>query len=351
KTKDGKFLHLGAMTGGMLVVGDAVSAQVDTTQRAAISRAHSATHLLQKALRNTLGGHVEQAGSLVMPDTLRFDFTHFSQMSESEINAVENEVNDVIMRGLAMNTETMPIEEAKKKGAMALFGEKYGDTVRVVRAGDYSMELCGGTHLDNTAKVGLFKITSEGSVAAGVRRIEAVCGRAVLELINNKSRTITHLAEIMKTSEHELESKTLQAVAEIKTLKGELSAMQQSAATGDARAMLERAEEIAGSKVIAASLGDVDTAVLRSVCDQLKGMSDDVVAVLAGVSDDKITFAACCGKAAIARGVRAGDLVRTVSAATGGKGGGRPDSAMAGGNDVSKLHDALALVADFVKNK
>lgn len=348
KTKDGKFLHIGSVTHGSVAVSDKVCAKIDIDRRRAIMRAHSATHLLQKALRNLLGSHVEQAGSYVTPDTLRFDFTHFSALTADEISAVEREVNEVMMQGLSIETKVMPIEEAKKIGAMALFGEKYGDTVRVVKMGDYSIEFCGGTHMDNTAKAGLLKIVSESSVAAGVRRIEAICGNVVLDKISEANRLTYELADIMKTSPHELVNKSVQAMTELKNLKNEIAALKERLAASDAQALLNSAKEYQGLHIVTATFKDVAGDTLRTIGDQLKSADENVVVVLASVNDGKIVFVSCCGKQAVARGIKAGNLVREVAKVTGGNGGGKPDSAMAGGNDVLKLDNALAIVDDFV---
>ncbi len=348
KTKDGKFLHTGVMECGSFEVGNTVDVKIDTKRRCAIMRAHSATHLLQKALRNHLGGHVEQAGSYVTPDTVRFDFTHFSALTADEIAAVETEVNAQILAGLTIDTREMPIEDAKKLGAMALFGEKYGDVVRVVKMGDYSIELCGGTHMDNTAKAGLFKITTETSVAAGVRRVEAICGSAVLDKINATNATLLEVSEVLKTAPHEVVSKATQTANEVKALKAELAALKDKMAAFDAQDMANDAVEVNGLKVIAVKKDGASGDTLRTIGDSLRGMSDDIVALLAGVTDGKIVFVASCGKNAVAKGIKAGNLVREVATICGGKGGGKPDSAMAGGSDVSKLDEALAFVQGFV---
>ena len=348
KTKDGKFLHSGVMECGTLDVGATVETQIDEARRTAIMRAHSVTHLLQKALRNHLGAHVEQAGSYVTPDNARFDFTHFSALTADEIAAVEAEVNAQILAGLEIDTREMPIEDAKKLGAMALFGEKYGDVVRVVKMGDYSIELCGGTHMDNTAKAGLFKITAETSVAAGVRRVEAICGSAVLDKINSTDATLLEVADVLKTAPHEVVAKATQTANEVKALKAELSALKDKMAAFDAQDMVNDAVDVNGLKVIAVKKDGASGDSLRTIGDSLRGMNDDIVALLAGVTDGKIVFVASCGKNAVAKGVKAGNLVREVATICGGKGGGKPDSAMAGGSDVSKLDEALNFVKNFV---
>ncbi len=351
KTKDGKFLHSGILEGGSLAVGDAVTTKVCATRRAAITRAHSSTHLLQKALRTHLGAHVEQAGSYVTPDTIRFDFTHFSALTADEIARVEAEVNAAIMQGYVIENKEMPIDEAKKLGAMALFGEKYGDVVRVVKMGDYSIELCGGTHLDNTAKAGLFKITAETSVAAGVRRVEAICGSAVLDKMNETNNTLLELSEILKTAPNELVAKANQTANELKNLKAEISALREKIALGDAQSLVNSAVDCNGIKVVTAKLDGTAGDTLRTIGDQLRSMDENIVAVLAGVTDGKIVFVTSCGKAAVAKGIKAGDIVREVATICGGKGGGKPDSAMAGGSDASKLPEAFERAIALVSEK
>ncbi len=348
KTRDGKFLHVGKVKSGSVSIGDVVTAKIDLERRQAIMRAHSVTHLLQKALRETLGTHVEQAGSLVGPDSVRFDFTHFAALTAEELSAVEASVNAHMLAGLPIVVESMSIDDAKKLGAMALFGEKYGNVVRVVQMGDYSVELCGGTHLDNTAKAGLFKITSESSVAAGVRRIEAICGTVVLEKIEEHNRMVAQLAELLKTSPKELANKAAQTANEVKTLRQEIAKLQDKLASGNAQDLLKDAKDVAGLHVITAKFENVKADALRTISDQLRDADASVVAVLASVTDGKIVFVTGCGKDAVARGIQAGKLVREVAQVAGGNGGGKPDSAMAGGNDVSKLADALAIAEGFV---
>ncbi|MBE6911869.1 MAG: alanine--tRNA ligase [Ruminococcaceae bacterium] len=351
KTKDGKFLHIGEVVEGTINCGDEVKCEVCKCRRDAIARAHSATHLLQKALRNTLGTHVEQAGSLVGPDTVRFDFAHFSPMTAEEIAKVEAEVNANILAGLSVVVREMPIDEAKKLGAMALFGEKYGDTVRVVTMGDYSLELCGGTHLDNTAKAGIFKITSESSVAAGVRRIEAICGSAVLAKIAELEGTIASVAEALKSAPKEVVIKANNQTEEIKALKAELSAMSSKMARLDAAEYIAESVELGGVKFVAKVVKNSDGNGLRAICDEIRGLDANVAAVLATVNGEKIVFTATCGKDVVARGIKAGDMVREAAKTAGGNGGGKPDFAMAGGNDVSKLDEALLAARTFLASK
>ena len=351
KNKGGKFLHSGVVTEGVLKVGDTVTASIDTERRKAIRRAHSATHLLDAALKKVLGDHVHQAGSLVEPDRLRFDFTHFEAITPEQLTEIDHMVNDAILEGYPVVTEILPIDEAKKKGAVAVFGEKYGDTVRVVEMGDFSMELCGGTHLDNTAKVGTFRIKSEGSIASGVRRIEATVGKLSLEVMNRNQELLFRAAQVFKTTPGELAAKAEQQAAELKSTRQALEKFKAEASLGEARQFLMAAKDVGGLKVLTVHRDGMDANALRQMGDFLRDKESGVVAVLSSVNGGKITFLAVCGKDAVARGVKAGDLVKAVCAVCGGKGGGKPDSAMGGGSDLLKLDDALAVVADFVAEK
>ena len=352
KNKGGKYMHYGKLTEGSLKVGDVVTTAVDPVRRAAIMRAHTATHLLDKALRTVLGDHVHQAGSLVEPDRLRFDFTHFSALTAEELAQVSAMVNEAVLEGYDVVTEELPIEQAKKKGAIALFGEKYGDVVRVVDMGEgYSVEFCGGTHLSNTAKVGLFHIGSEFSVASGVRRIEATTGKLSLEVMNRNQELLFQAAEAMKAKPGELREKAAAAMAEIKRLHQTIEKFEAEASLGQAQQFLTAAKEVGGLRVLTAQRPGLDGNALRQMGDFLRDKEPKVVAVLASTNEDKITFLAVCGKEAVAQGVKAGDLVKSVCAICGGKGGGKPDSAMGGGKDMLKLDDALASVDDFVAVK
>ena len=353
KNKGGKFLHTGLLRSGGLAVGDHVTASVDTERRRAVMRAHSATHLLDAALQKVLGDHVHQAGSLVEPDRLRFDFTHFSPITARELDQVSRLVNDEILAGCAVTTQVLPIEEAQKLGATAIFGEKYGKTVRVVSMGEagespVSMEFCGGTHLDNTAKIGPFHIKSESSVASGVRRIEATVGRESLRAMNRNQEILFHAAEILKSTPTELEERAESTMAELRELRSTLEKFKTKASLGQAEQFLTAYKEVAGLKVVTRTLRDVDPNTLRQMGDFLRDKQPAGVAVLAVPGTEKITFLAVCGSEAVKRGVRAGDLVRQVSGIAGGSGGGKPDSAMGGGKDLLKLDDALASVDDFV---
>ena len=351
KNKGGKFMHYGKVLSGQFRVGDTVTASIDVDRRKAIMRAHSATHLLDAALKKVLGDHVHQAGSLVEPDRLRFDFTHFEAITPEQLSEIDRLVNDAILEGYPVVTEVLPIEEAKKKGAVAMFGEKYGDVVRVVEMGDFSMEFCGGTHLDNTAKAGPFRIKSEASIASGVRRIEATVGKLTLETVNRNQRVLFHAAQMMKTNPGELENKIDQQLNEMKEMRHALEKFKAEASLGEARQFLMSAKEVGGLKVVTSNKNGLDANALRQMGDFLRDKEPNVVAVLSSVNGEKITFLAVCGPEAVKKGIKAGDLVKNVCAICGGKGGGKPDSAMGGGSDLLKLDDALASVDDFVAAK
>ncbi len=352
KNKGGKYMHYGKMTEGSLKVDDVVRAHIDTQRRQAIARAHSATHLLDAALRSVLGDHVHQAGSLVEPDRVRFDFTHFNAMTPGELGRVSAIVNDMVLEGSDVNVEELPIEQAKQRGAIALFGEKYGDTVRVVSMGnDFSVEFCGGTHLDNTAKAGVFHITSEFSVASGVRRIEATTGRVSLDTMNRNQELIFQAAAALKAKPGELREKAEAAMAEMKVLRQRIDKLLAKEAAGETDRILFGAHEVGGLKVITATVPEADAARLRQMGDILKDREPNVVAVLAAVSGEKITFLCVCGKEAVKLGVKAGDIIKQVSAIAGGSGGGKPDSAMGGGKDPLMVDNALAMVDNVVSMK
>jgi len=351
KNKGGKFMHYGRLAQGVLHVGDTVHAAIDMERRKAIQRAHSTTHLLDAALKKVLGDHVHQAGSLVEPDRLRFDFTHLEAISPEELRQVEELVNDAILEGYPVVTEVLPIEEAKKKGAVAMFGEKYGETVRVVEMSDFSVEFCGGTHVDNTAKAGPFRIKSESSVASGVRRIEATCGKLSLKAMESSQGVLSRAAQFLKTAPSGLLERMEQQANEMKQLRQAVEKFKAEASLGEARQFLASAKTVKDLHVLATTRNGVDTAELRTMGDFLRDKDPKAVAVIASINGEKITFLAVCGKEAVARGIKAGDLVRHVSAICGGKGGGKPDSAMGGGSDPLKVDDALASVDDFVSEK
>ncbi|MDR1589031.1 MAG: alanine--tRNA ligase [Oscillospiraceae bacterium] len=362
KSKGGKYLHYGRLVSGAYAVGEPVAASISTPRRRAIERSHSATHLLHSALRLVLGEHAHQAGSLVEPDRLRFDFTHAEALTGDELARVEDIVNAAILAGSPVTAREMPIDEAKKLGAAALFGEKYGNIVRVVTmdgeaAGlvspePVSIELCGGTHLDNTAKIGAFHITAEFSVASGVRRIEAVTGRETLDALRRAETRLMALADVMKLENAgEIEQRVSGLMRELRELRREAEAYAAKAAGGEAAGFLAGARRVGDLLSVTAALPAASPERLRQIGDVLRERSDDVVAVLASNDGDKLSFLAVCGKNAVARGIKAGELVKEVTKVCGGSGGGKPDSAMGGGRDVSKLDDALAIVDDFILGK
>ena len=352
KTPDGVVLHIARfISGDSIALGDKVHAQIDVEKREATRRNHTAAHLLQAALRKHLGSHVEQAGQLVNNEEMRFDFTHFSALSGDELKAIEREVNEVILKGIPVETREMPIEEAKKLGAMALFGEKYGDVVRVVSAGDFSVELCGGTHADNTAKLGLFKIVSESSVAAGIRRITAVTGFGVLKHIENDERIMQSAAAAMKLGNvAELDKRAATLSAEVKAKDRELAELRSEISALKAGSLMDSARQVGGVRLITAEVEVSNPGELRSMCDTARDNGADIVAVFAGVNKEKgtLNFACACGADAIKLGAHAGNIVRETAKIAGGSGGGKPDSAMAGAKDASKADEALAAVDSIV---
>ncbi|MGN1121426.1 MAG: alanine--tRNA ligase, partial [Eubacteriales bacterium] len=344
KKTDGVYIHICRMVSGTLKKGDTVKAEITEARRIAIMRNHSAAHLLQAALRAVLGTHVEQAGSYVDEHHVRFDFTHFAALTDSELRAVESLVNAHILVGEPVSTTLTDIESAKKMGAMALFGEKYGDIVRVVKMGEFSTELCGGTHIDNTAKLGLFKIVAESSVAAGVRRIVGTTGTGVLALIGEKDALIQKTAAVLKVANaDDLAARAEQLQGELRQTKRELEAAGEQLNAAKASSLAGSAETVGAVRLICAKV-DMKPDAMRALTDKFKAEQPDVVAVLAAVADGKITFAVSCGKDAVAAGANAGKIVKAISTHCGGGGGGRPDSASAGGKDPSKLDEALAMV-------
>ncbi len=352
KNKGGKYMHYGKLTQGVLKLGDEVEAKIDQDRRQAIMRAHTATHLLDKALRTVLGDHVHQAGSLVEPDRLRFDFTHFSAMTPEEVAEVGRIVNEAILSGYDVRTDVLPIEEARKRGAIALFGEKYGDTVRVVDMGEgYSVEFCGGTHLTNTAMAGSFRIKSEFSVASGVRRIEATTGRETLRFYEEVQQRVMQAAAVLKAKPGELREKAEAVMGEIKTLHQLVERFKAKEAAGETERIMFGAHEVGGLKVLTATIPEADGARLRQMGDLVREKDPSVVAVLACVNEGKISFLCACGKEAVAKGIKAGDIIKQVSAIAGGSGGGKPDTAMGGGKDVLMLDNALAMVDNVVAMK
>lgn len=349
KNADGIYLHAGSVSKGIISVGDKVNASLNEKRREAIMKNHTAAHLLQAALRQVLGNHVEQAGQLVNEHEVRFDFTHFNPMTSDEIKQVEFLVNDFIMKAVPVDMKEMPIEEAKKLGAMMLFGEKYGDIVRVVKAGDFSLEFCGGTHVANSGQIGLFKIVTESSVAAGVRRIQAVTGFGLLKYLNSGENVVKAVSSILKTGESEIQHRITAVVNElhekdkiIQKLNVELSKLKSADA-------FSKPVKIGDIELYVGRVDGTTPDALRKMGDELKEKSGNTVGIIAGVLGDKASIVAVSAKDAVAMGVKAGDLVREVAKLAGGGGGGRPDSAMAGAKDITKLDDALSKVADIVK--
>ncbi len=354
KNHNGIFLHQAKVKAGMISCGEHVSIQVDSVRRRSIMRNHTAAHLLQAALRSVLGTHVEQAGQLVNGAHVRFDFTHFSALTPEEITKVENLVNQKILFSIPVVTREMPIEEAKKLGAMALFGEKYGDVVRVVSVGDFSIEFCGGTHVDNTAKLGLFKIISESSVASGVRRIEAVTGIGMINLVKEMQKTIQEASSALKLgNSNDLVHRCNQLTADLKEKDRVIEQLRAKLAAGQVNQLFAQAKTVQGVRVLASSFPGTTPDALRSMCDKVREQAPDCVAVLAAVNGEKVTFAATAGKEAQAKGAHAGNLVRAVAKIAGGNGGGKPDMAMAGGKDPSMVEKALeaveTIISDMVK--
>jgi len=350
KDASGVYMHMCVVSTGTIAVGDTVSATIDVDRRKNIMRNHTAAHLLQAALREVLGTHVQQAGQLVDEDVVRFDFTHFSAMTPEEMLAVEKRVNEVILEGIPVSCTEMSIDEAKKKGAMALFGEKYGDIVRVVEAGDFSKEFCGGTHVDNTAKVGMFKIKQEGSVAAGVRRIEAVTGHNFLMYLNNAIMMIGQTAHLLHINNpFELVEGAQRLMEKFKENEKELEHLREEMAKDQTGSILENSERVGDTKIVTAMYNGADTDALRKMCEYIYESVDDAVAVLASTKGGKLVFSCVCTKKAIEKGLKAGNIVREVAKIAGGNGGGKPHIAMAGGKDLTKADEALYALKGIVE--
>ena len=345
KSHNGVILHKGTMQSGSFSVGEAVEATVDTDRRGSIMRNHTAAHLLQAALRQVLGDHVEQRGQSVDDRMVRFDFTHFSGMTKEELQQTELLVNQKILAALTVTMTEMPIEDAKKMGAMALFGEKYGDTVRVVQADGFSTELCGGTHVDNTARLGLFKIMSESSIASGVRRIEGVTGAGVLQYMENNQALLEGAAEAMKLNgTGDLIRRAAQMVTELRQKDREIESLNSKLAAGQIQSILQSGKEVKGMTLVTACLKNTGSDALRTMCDRARDENPNIVIVIAGINEGKANFAAAVGKEALKKGAHAGNIVREVAKITGSGGGGRPDSAMAGVKDIQKIEEALGAV-------
>ena len=350
KTPKGFYVHTCTLLDGTIRVGDTVTAAVDEQRRASICRNHTATHLMQKALREVLGEHVHQAGSYQDDKITRFDFTHFNAVTPEELVEVEKRVNEKIFAALPVTIQNLPIEEAKKMGAMALFGEKYGKVVRVVDAGGWSVEFCGGTHVKNTAQIGCFKILSEASVAAGIRRIEATTGYGVLNLLDDRTAELANTAVALKANNMKDVAARAQAVtAELKEANKQLEIAKAKLASSQIDGLFQNAVEVDGVRIVTVYLNGTTPDTLRSMMDKLRDKEPNAVGALIGTDGSKTTLAVGVGKNALARGLKAGALVKQIAAIAGGNGGGKPDFAMAGIRDTSKIDDALNAVEGIVK--
>ena len=348
KDGDGHYLHIGSLEQGTLRVGDTVTARIDTVRRHAIMRNHTAAHLLQAALRRVLGDHVHQSGQLVTAERCRFDYSHFSATDQSELKRIERLINEEILAAIPVTTKEMPIDEAKQLGAMALFGEKYGDVVRVVTAGD-SIEFCGGTHVTNTAQIGLCRIVSESSVAAGVRRIELVTGSNVLDLFDQTEKTLTDAAKALKLANPaELPEKCAALAAESKEQAREIDRLNQKLANSQLSDIFNDAAVIGGVKAVSAMFSDVKPDMLRKMGDRIREQEPDVVALLAGINGESGNLFCICSESAVAKGAHAGKIIQRVAAITGGKGGGRPDSAMGGVGKTYMVDEALGTLPNIL---
>ncbi len=351
KLKGGKYGHIGTVTKGMFKVGDTVTLKIDTAGRADTCKNHSATHLLQKALKTVLGNHVEQKGSLVSPDRLRFDFSHFSPMTEEEIKKVEDIVNEKITEGLNVNIKEMPIEEAKKTGAMALFGEKYGDVVRVVNMDDYSIEFCGGTHVKNTASITTFKIVSESGIASGVRRIEALTGKAVFDYYKALEDKVNKAAELLKTNPDQLIDKISHTLSQVKELSSENESLKAKLANESLGDVTSDMIAVGEFNVIATAVDGVDMNGLRDLGDQLKEKVSEGIVVIASASGDKVNLIAMATDGAVKAGAHAGNLIKEIAPLVGGGGGGRPNMAQAGGKNPAGINDAVNKAKEVAKTQ
>ena len=351
KLLGGKIGHVGVMTKGMIKTGDKVTLEVDAKKRALSARNHSATHLLQKALRTVLGTHVEQAGSSVNEDRLRFDFTHFSAMTPEELKKVEDIVNEKIAAALPVVVKNMPIEEAKKTGAQALFGEKYGDIVRVVNMGDFSIEFCGGTHVQNTSEITAFKIISETGVAAGVRRIEALTSEGLMKYYDELEEKLKNAAHLLKATPDNLADKITHLISENKALHSEVESLKSRMAQDAVGDVMDQVKEVKGVKLLAAEVDGVDMNGLRDLGDQLKEKLGDGVVVLASANDGKVSLMATATDGAMKKGAHAGNLVKGIAGCVGGGGGGRPNMAQAGGKNPAGIRDALEKAAEVLEGQ
>ncbi len=352
KTNDGYYLHETVVQLAPIKIGDAVTMTVDTSNRMAIARNHTATHILDKALRDVLGSHVAQAGSLVEADRLRFDFSHFEAMTSEQIKEVESIVNRKILESMDVTVRELPIDEAKKLGAIALFGEKYGDVVRVVSVGDYSVEFCGGTHLKNSAQCGLFKIISESGVAAGTRRIEAITGQGVLDYIAEKDALIARTGAALKTNLlHEIDKKAETVMNESREFEKKINMLNEKIAAAKANNLMAGVKHIGDINLLTAQVDGMDAGEMKAMADKIKVEVENSVAVMGANTDGKITFVAMASKEAVKMGVHCGRIIKEITAIAGGRGGGKPDMAQGGGQDASKIDDALARVDEIVADQ
>ncbi|HHV60041.1 MAG TPA: alanine--tRNA ligase [Clostridiaceae bacterium] len=351
KTGDGKHLHIGVVESGYVKKGDMVNTNVDEDRRISIQRNHTATHLLHKALKNVLGTHVNQAGSLVTPDRLRFDFTHFEPVSKEDLGRIENEVNEKMLSSLSVNINEMTVDEAKNMGATALFDEKYGDTVRVVKIGDYSMELCGGTHLKTTSQAGFFKIISETGVAAGVRRIEALTGFKALEYFHEREKMLEEVSDALKSSSSDCVKKAETLSAELKNARKEIEQLRAKLAGSTTDDIISRAVKVKGVKVVRAKYDGMDMDTLRKTADILKNKLGSGVVVLATTDDKKVNFVVTATYDVVKKGIHSGNIIAQVAKIAGGGGGGRPDMAQAGGRDVTKTDEALEKSLEIIDSQ
>ncbi len=341
KTADGKYLHSGVVESGLIETGNQAKAEIDVKRRMAICRNHTVTHLLHKALRTVLGDHVHQAGSLVEPNKLRFDFSHFSAMTAEELKKVEDMTNAAILESMEVDVREMPIDEAKKLGAMALFGEKYGSTVRVVKVEDYSVEFCGGTHLRNTAQAGLVKVLGESGVAAGVRRLEALTGEAAIRYYAEKESMLNEVSQALKASPQDSLKKVEALGQELKNAEKEIEQLRNKLVSGETEDVISKAVDIKGVKVVTARFDTLDIDGLRNTGDMLKNKIESGVVVLGSNYGDKVSFIVTATKDVMAKGIHSGNIIKEVAKVAGGGGGGRPDMAQAGGKDAAKINDAL----------
>jgi alanyl-tRNA synthetase len=341
KPVEGVFVHRGKILGGSVMNGDTVTVKVDRQRRKAVARNHSATHLLHRALKEVLGDHANQAGSLVEPDRLRFDFTHYTGVSPEEMNRIEEIVNRAVLSNLKVETMEKSLDEARSMGAEALFGEKYGNVVRVVRMEDFSLELCGGTHLESTAEVGLFKLIGESSVGAGLRRIEAVTGEGALRFINAKEQQLNEIARITRSMPHELVQRVEGMAREIKELEGESESLRARLASYEVQSLLDQARDLNGARFLSARVSSPDMDSLRAMTDLIRDKLGSAVVVLGSTAGDRVNLVAAVTPDLVSRGLHAGKMVKEIAPLVGGGGGGRPEMATAGGKDPSRLQEAL----------